>query len=269
MKKLIFLKGILIGIAKVIPGFSGAVLMISFHLYDKAIYAITHFFDDMKKNFFFLLELGFGILVGIVFFSKIINFFLKYYYGYTILFFIGFIIGGFPKLIDDFSKSKKNLALFFFSFLVVLCLSIFPIQRIYTIRHSFFDFIIFFVSGFLEAIGTVIPGVSSTVLLMLIGVYSYYINAVSHLLNISFLLSNLYFFLPFLVGAFVGFIIVSLLMDYCFDHFKEETYSVVFGFSLGTVVLLLFSVIFLFSDFLSFLLGILLLFLGAFFTSKV
>ena len=59
MRDFIFVKGIIVGIAKVIPGFSGAVLLISFNLYDRAIGAITHFFSDFRRNFYFLLRLGF------------------------------------------------------------------------------------------------------------------------------------------------------------------------------------------------------------------
>ena len=269
MEKLIVLKGILIGIAKIIPGFSGAVLMMSFHLYDRAICAITHFFDDKKRNFLFLLKLEFGILIGIVFFSKIIHFFLNHYYHYTIMFFIGLVIGGFPKIMNDFSINKRNVFLCLVSFLSVLCFSIFPIHHTYLLRHSFFDSILFFLSGFLEAIGTVIPGVSSTVLLMLIGIYPYYIRTISHLLSVSFLLSNLYFFIPFLLGCFIGFILISLLMNYLFHYYSEETYSVIFGFSLGSVVLLLVHVMFLFSHLLLFFFGIVLLVLGVFIASKI
>ena len=75
-----FLKGIIIGVAKIIPGLSGAVLMISFNLYDKAICAITNFFDDVKGNFLFLFNLGLGIGLGIVGFSRVLSYFIVNYY---------------------------------------------------------------------------------------------------------------------------------------------------------------------------------------------
>ena len=63
----LIIKGFFIGLAKIIPGVSGAVLAILFGLYDKAIDAITNFFNDKKGNFYFLLYTGLGVLVAILF----------------------------------------------------------------------------------------------------------------------------------------------------------------------------------------------------------
>ena len=79
-----FLKGILIGVAKIIPGLSGSVLMISFNLYDKAIDSITNFFKDIKANFLFLANLSIGIIIGIVIFSNILNYFINNYFNIII-----------------------------------------------------------------------------------------------------------------------------------------------------------------------------------------
>lgn len=78
-----FLKGILIGIAKIIPGLSGSILMISFNLYDRAINAITNFFSNIKDNFLFLANLTLGIVIGISLFSNILSYFITNYYTYT------------------------------------------------------------------------------------------------------------------------------------------------------------------------------------------
>ena len=86
-----FLKGILIGIAKIIPGLSGSILMISFNLYDRAINAITNFFSNIKDNFLFLANLTLGIVIGISLFSNILSYFITNYYTYTTSLFIGLI----------------------------------------------------------------------------------------------------------------------------------------------------------------------------------
>ena len=72
--------GILIGIGKIIPGVSGAVIAISLGVYDKGIEAITHFKDDMRKNILFLGNIGMGVLIGIILFSKVINYLINNYY---------------------------------------------------------------------------------------------------------------------------------------------------------------------------------------------
>ena len=117
-----FLKGFVIGIGKIIPGVSGAVLAIIMGAYDKAIYYICNFKSNVYEGSKYLVSLGIGIIVSIILFSKIISYCLSEYYVITMLFFIGLIIGGVPTII---SKVKRNdyyiafisfLFFFFFSF---------------------------------------------------------------------------------------------------------------------------------------------------------
>ena len=243
MKDYVFIKGIIVGIAKIIPGLSGAVLMISFQLYDKAIHAITHFFSDVRNNFLFLLELGCGILVGIVLFSKVVSFLLMRYYLYTTVFFIGLIIGGLPILIKEISHSRKNIVMMLIAFLFVTIFTVGNVHGEYVLRHNIVDYFVFAFSGLLEAVGTVLPGVSSTVLLMLVGMYSHYITTISHLFTYSLLQENLMFLVPFSFGLIIGVIVISLLVDYLFQYYKEVTFSVILGFSLSSVFLLILKIL--------------------------
>ena len=102
------IKAILIGIAKIIPGVSGTILMISFNLYDKALDAITKFFNNPKKNFLFLMNLAFGVLIGVVLFSKVIIYFLNEHYIYTMSLFIGLILGVIGLIWMAVESSEKS-----------------------------------------------------------------------------------------------------------------------------------------------------------------
>lgn len=233
------IKGIIIGIAKIIPGLSGAVLMISFNLYDRAIEAITNFFERPKKNFLFLLNLGIGIVLGIVFFSKILYFFITHYYLYTTSLFIGLILGGIPAVVKRIEKKNLNYVIMILSFLIMSMLSLSNTNHSYVLKNNYLDIFIFFLSGILEAIGTVLPGISSTALLMLIGVYDYYIVTLSNALNFEFLKETLTFILPFSLGLFLGIICISLFVNYLFHSYKKETFSLILGVSFSSVFLLL------------------------------
>ena len=262
MKYLNFIKGIFVGIAKIIPGLSGSLLMISFGLYDKAIYAIIHFFDDVKNNFFFLFEFGLGVLVGIVLFSHLIIICLNYYYLYTIMFFIGLILGGIPCMVKNISLSKNNLIYMFSPFLLVTIFSSFYSNYTYSIKGSIVDFLVFCFSGFLEAIGTVVPGVSSTVLLMLVGVYSYYITSISHLFYISLFWENMIFFVPFSLGLAIGIVVVSFVIDYMFQKNREKTYCIILGCVFSSIVLLFFKAFPFITGILSFTISFVLICIG-------
>ena len=264
-----FIKGVLVGIAKIIPGFSGAILMISFNLYDRAIDAITHFFSDVKGNFFFLLELGIGVLVGIVLFSRVIAYFLLLNYLYTNIFFVGLIFGGIPVILKKISCSYDNFFCFFISFLFVFVLSIFHLDYVYRVQYGLFDIFFFFIAGFFEAIGTVLPGISSTALLMLLGIYPFYIQVIGNIFSLSMFWNHMFFLVPFSFGMILGIISISLLVNYLFCNYKERTFASILGFSFGSVLLLIIKLIPYVSGLFSIIISFIFFLIGFFVTYKL
>ncbi len=264
-----FIKGIIIGVAKIIPGLSGAVIMISFNLYDRAIYALTNFFDDVKKNFLFLFNLSIGIIIGIVLFSKVISYFITNYYTYTTSLFIGLILGGFPIIIKKINKSKSNYIVIFISFLLMFILSISNINNSYAIKNNFIDIIVFFIAGLLEAFGTVVPGVSSTALLMLMGVYNIYISSISNIFNINSITNTLLFFIPFSTGMILGIILITILINYLFKHHYQITFSSILGVSISSILLLIIKVLLTINSIKVFILSLIIVIISYLIMSKI
>ena len=256
----LILKGILVGIAKVIPGLSGAVMMISFGLYDKAIKAITNFFSNIKENFLFLVNFGGGVLLGIILFSNIVNYFITNYYVYTTSLFIGLIMSGIPTIKNNIDKI--NYFLVIISFIFIVLISSCNFNNSYVLHNNFIDFIVFFFSGILEAMGTIVPGVSSTAFLMIIGIYYYYLNILSNLYNLSFVISNIYFILFFGLGLLLGIVVVSLGINYLFNNYKNYSFSSVIGICFASIFLLFFKMIIYVNNIYMFLLCILFIILG-------
>ena len=240
MKINLLMKGIIIGIAKIIPGFSGAILMISFNLYDKAIEAMTNFFANPRKNFSFLFQLSLGVGLGIVFFSKIITYFLLNYPLYTSILLLGLITGGIPEIKKEI-HIKKDFFLVLLSMLVIFLLSKITGDNYYTIKNTYQDFLFFMTSGFLEAVGTIVPGVSSTLLLMLMGVYNYYLQILGNIFNFTLFKNNFVFLFPFSIGFLLGVILMTILVNYLFKNYKQKTYAIIFGLLLSTILILLFK----------------------------
>lgn len=269
MKIKLLIKAIFIGIAKIIPGLSGTILMMSFNLYEKALLAITKFFENPKKNFIFLTNLAIGILIGILLFSNLVKYCLANYYIYTISLFIGLILGGIIPIKKEIRPTLSNYLYITISFLLMYILTTTNNTNLYIIKNNYFDLITFFISGLLEALGTIVPGVSSTALLMLVGIYPYYIDILSNLLNINYLLKSLNFILPFLIGLVLGIIILSLLICYLLKYHKQITYSFILGLSLSTVLTLLIAVITQINTIISFLINTLLLIIGFLLTNKI
>lgn len=264
-----FVKGIIIGVAKIIPGLSGAVIMISFNLYDRAIDAITNFFVDPKKNFMFLFNLGIGVVVGIVIFSNILSYFVTNYYVYTTSLFVGLIFGGIPIIINNTNKRRRDYLVIFLSFCLMSLLSVSGINNDYVIRNDFMDIIVFFVSGLFEAIGTVLPGISSTALLMLMGVYDLYLEIFSNIFNINYIISVFRFFIPFSVGMFVGIVVLAIVVNYLFNNYKSISFSFILGISLSSVFLLILRIIGSIGSIDMIPFSVILFFVGYFITSRI
>lgn len=262
----LIIKGFFIGIAKIIPGVSGAVLAISLNVYDMGLNAITNFFSNTKKNFLILLFLFVGIVFSIIFFSKIINFCIKEYYFITMLFFLGLILGGIKNITSKIVYNKINITLIFFSLLITISMFFFNFDNTYIIKNNFIDYLVFFGAGFLEALGTVVPGISATALLLLCGLYEIIILMLSNLTNINFIILSLNILLPFTLGLIFGIIIISIIISYFINNYCEKTYSIILGVFLSTILLITIKTFSVSFTFLELLYGIVLFFLGLFFS---
>lgn len=227
----LILKGFLIGIGKIIPGFSGALLAISFNVYDKLINSITNFFSNKKENIIFLLNLSIGIISGIILFSKIILYLLNNYYLYTTIFFTGLIIGGISPITKSIKKDIKNIILIFISLSFIIFISIYTSNNTYIIQNNYIDILKFIYAGILEAIGTIVPGVSATALLMLSGLYDLIINSISTI--------NLYVLIPFSISLFISSIILLKIVDKSLKKYYQQSYSIIIGISIGTIIILI------------------------------
>ena len=102
----LILKGIIFGVANVIPGVSGGTIAVVLHIFDRMIEAINHFTKDIKKHIMFLAPLGIGAVAGILVFSMLIDYTLTNYSLPTCGFFAGLVAGSIP-LIYGMAKSKQ------------------------------------------------------------------------------------------------------------------------------------------------------------------
>ena len=170
-KFILIIKGFIVGVGKIIPGVSGAMLAITLGIYDKCIYAISNFTKNIKNNLYLLFFIGIGIILSVGLFSNMVIYLLDSSYFITMCFFIGLIIGGVPKLYNESKvnvKNKKNIGLIIISFLIILVINY--INPEYVIKTNA-NFITLISIGILEAFAMVVPGISGTALLMLIGYY--------------------------------------------------------------------------------------------------
>lgn len=237
----LFLIGILIGTAMIIPGVSGSVIAVIFGVYDKSITALTNLFKDFKKNIIYLFILGSGILTGAIWFSNVMMFLYEKYEIITKFSFIGLILGGIPFLINEIKKKKTekiNVKMFLITLLfslVLWYLSENLINLTININNSskILNFFLLFLSGFIYSVGKVIPGISGSFLLILIGMYEFVLSIMAN--PISTVVTSFDKILPFILGLIFGVIVLLKLMKYLLDKKFGLTYSIIIGFVIGSI----------------------------------
>ena len=241
----LLLKGFIIGIAKIIPGVSGALIAISFGIYEKAIKAINNFFENPINNFLYLFPIGLGVLLSISLTSGLILYFINNYYFPTILLFIGLIMGGIPSLIDNINIKKVkfiHILILTLSFSTVFLISLVSGQHFFVeTSNELINFLLFFIIGFIDALTMIIPGISGTAVMMILGCYNLLLNFLSSLTSMEAIFSNIFKVIPYLLGIVLCVVILSKVMTYLFDKKKEYMYCGILGFTLSSVLSLFFE----------------------------
>ena len=234
---MLIMKGVIIGIGKIIPGVSGSLLAISLGVYEKAIDSLINIYKD-SKNIVFLGKIGIGILISIIFFSKIILYFLNNYYLYTMIFFIGLMMGNVPSSIRIVKQAKKKDVIYLLlSLLLVYIIYKFKSPIVYSPNISFNNFIIIFMLGIIDAITMIVPGISGTALFMMLNCYHFIMDLFSNLF------SKIYFTITFGIGVIIGILITGYIMKKLLINYKEKVHLVILGFTISSLVVLLIPII--------------------------
>lgn len=249
-----FIKGFIIGLGKIIPGVSGSLLAISLNVYEKCIDIISNIFKELKYNIKFLFLLCLGILLGIVFGSKIIYYFLTNYHVLTMCLFVGLIGGTIPNILNKVKIERRTDYFYIIiPFLLIYFLGFIQNGSI-TIENNFNGYLLVILLGFLDALTMIVPGVSGTAIFMIIGVYEFILLLFSNFFSI--------FIVFFLIGLVIGIILVSKFMNYCFKNFYKQIYLIIIGLTISSLVLLLKNTFIVEFSVLEFLFGVLLICFG-------
>ena len=238
---LLMIKGMIIGIANIIPGVSGGTLMITLGVYEKIIETISHFFKNIKKNLKFITPLGIGLALAILLFSKLIYFSLSKFPFATTFFFIGLILGGIPLLwrkVKIKTRKISNWLVFFITFTLVVVFTFLKSgnNMVDLTTIGFSNMISLFLVGVVAASTMIIPGISGSFMLMLLGYYEPIINTISSITNFNLLGHNLLILIPFGIGVIVGVILVAKLIEYLLKKYEVKTYFGVLGFVLASMI---------------------------------
>lgn len=235
------LRGMVIGIANVIPGVSGGTMMVSMGIYDKLILVLTHFIKRMKEAVALLVPIGIGMLLSIAVFAKIFSEILFPRFPLqTNLFFIGLILGGLPVIYGKVKgKSIKVPQILAFVLFFVMVVGFALVgeggDASADISFSVVNVIKLFGVGIIAAATMVIPGVSGSMIMMILGYYNTIIDTINDFINtlkdfdIAAMLQTFVVLVPFGIGVVVGVVAVAKLIEFMLKKFPEVTYWAIIG----------------------------------------
>lgn len=244
------LKGIVIGLANVIPGVSGGTMMVSMGIYDKLIHSITHLFSELKKSVQFLLPIFIGIAIAIVVVPFGIEFLFAEYPFQTNLLFIGLIVGGLPAVWKKVKGQSIKVGH------IIACLAFFALVaglaamgetegKAADLSLNFWSVVKLFGVGLVASGTMVIPGVSGSMMLLLMGYYHPILETITNFIKalVAFdmdgILLGIGTLAPFGVGVVVGIFAIAKLIEIIFEKFPLYAYWAIIGLIVSSPIAIL------------------------------
>ena len=234
------LKGAVIGIANIIPGVSGGTMMVVMGIYDALIHSLTHLFKEFKKSLSVLIPIFIGMVIGIVGLSFLIEKMFDVIPTQTNLLFIGLILGGLPamtkKVKDEKIKPGYVIAFLLFFAVVVGGAALGSAEgNAADMSMNLFAIIKLFGVGIVASATMVIPGVSGSMMLMLMGYYNPILESVNAFIKalLAFDMAGIWegfcILCPFGIGVVLGIFIIAKLVEMVFEKFPYYAYWAIIG----------------------------------------
>lgn len=244
------LKGMLIGVANIIPGVSGGTMMVSMGIYDKLIHSLTHLFKEFKESMKFLTPIFIGMGIALVGLSFIIEPAFEHFPLQTSCLFIGLIVGGLPAMWQKVKGKGMKISymipfLVFFAVVVGLAAMGEKEGNAADLTFSLWSVIKLFVVGIIASATMVIPGVSGSMMLLLLGYYNPIVGAIKDFVTalVSFdiqgILSGCGVLVPAGIGIVAGVFAIAKLIEVIFEKFPLQAYWAIIGLIVASPIAVL------------------------------
>lgn len=227
----IVLKGLVVGASMLVPGVSGGTTCIILGIYDRLIHAVSTLFSDIWKNLAFLILFCVGAGAGIVLFSRVMLWAVETWELPMMFLFLGAIIASVPTLYRQSKVGRLRPVHVLFALAgvaIVLSLGYLPKPATGFAGAGVAGYAMLFVSGLVIAVALVLPGISTSHMLLVLGMYDATLKAVETV--------NVPYLLPLGLGALAGIFLTTGLIERALTKFPGVSYFFVIGFVLGSIL---------------------------------
>ena len=245
--------GIMIGIANIIPGVSGGTIIVLLGLFDKTMEAISNVFKikisfkERMKNVIFLLQIMIGVAIGLVGFAKVLDFLFSNFEHQTLFLFAGLIIFSLPMLKKQEMDNKKiSIPFFVIGILIIGLLAYFspekkevvvPLAELLSKNLNFAYIVILIIMGAISGAAMLFPGISGSMVLLVLGYYYLYKSYVSNVTTFEPMVLIPLIFIA--IGVVIGIIVSAKLTTYLLDKHQNKTMSLILGLVLMSGIVII------------------------------
>lgn len=244
------LQGMVVGIANIIPGVSGGTMMVAMGLYDRLIHAITHLKSEFKESLKLLIPIFAGAGIAIVALSRLFEFLLSTYPIPTNFAFCGLIAGSLPFIFKKVKGHKVTVGkiipfLIFFGVVILMAFLGESDGNSADVSFGFVNVIKLFSVGIIAAATMVVPGVSGSMMLMLLGYYDTILKAINDFIDalvtfdIGGLTTGVGILAPFGIGVIIGIFLIAKLIEFIFSKAEIHAYYGIIGLILASPIAIL------------------------------
>lgn len=224
-------KGLIIGGTMLVPGVSGGSMAMILGIYHQLISSVSSLFHNFKKNLLFLGLFVAGAASGMLLFAKPLLALIERYPKPMLYFFLGSVAGGIPLIYKQAKVRHFSLFYLLYIFIGILLVSMFALfpTDIFSTNDTrgFSQLLFLFVAGLIAAVALVLPGISVSYLLLVLGLYDKTMQAISAL--------DFAFLLPLGFGVLAGILLVTKTLEFCMNTYPKVTYFIILGFILGSL----------------------------------
>ena len=226
------LKGLWIGATMMVPGVSGGTMAMVLGIYDRLISALNGLRTKFRQTFPLLCVFGVSAVIGMVLFSIPVSIILEKFPVLSLYFFIGAVCGGVPLILRSAKVKKPEPSVIGYpllGFAVAYAIGKLP-EGLFVpdATLTLQTVILLLVAGVVLAVALILPGISVSYMLLVLGLYETVVNAVKGL--------QILVLLPLAVGALVGAFATAQIMEKAIAKHPRGTYLIILGFIIGSVV---------------------------------
>jgi len=224
-------KGLVVGSSMLVPGVSGGTTAIILGIYDKLIHAVSAIFEDFRKHLTFLCVFCVGAGAGLLLFSRFMLWAVETWELPMMFLFLGAIIGSVPMLYRQAKVERFNPVYILFAVIgvaIVLSLGYLPKPEGDFSGSMVAHMGMLFATGVIIAVAIVLPGISTSHMLLILGMYNTTLEAIKTM--------NLPFLVPIALGGLAGIFLTTSLLEKALTRFPRVSYFMIIGFVLGSII---------------------------------